>query len=82
MGNLQQKRSMDKKYNEVKEELIKRDIFFHHTMETMLPGATYKYAEEVANALEKDSVLRVLKEKKTKGNSSTHLLKLDNSYNT
>mmetsp|Transcript_2882 Transcript_2882/g.5238 ORF Transcript_2882/g.5238 Transcript_2882/m.5238 type:complete len:448 (-) Transcript_2882:2308-3651(-) len=64
MGKLQQKCSMNKKYNDYKEEIIKRDIFFHQTMEDMLPGATYKYAEEVAKALEKDGILPVLQGKK------------------
>ena len=56
-GKLQQRRSIDKKYNEVKEELIKRDVFFHETGSHLKPGAMYDFKKDVECALAKEPVL-------------------------
>ena len=56
-GMQQQKRSMNEKYNEVKETLIQRDVFFYETMKDILPGSTYNYLEQIEAALQKEPVL-------------------------
>ena len=56
-GKTQQKRSRDKKYNEVKEELIKRDVFYHETMKSLKPAAEYDFKKEVVEHLKKEPVL-------------------------
>ena len=56
-GELQQKRAISKKYNAVKEELIKRDVFFHETMNILRPGTVYDFKNEVFEALKKEPVL-------------------------
>lgn len=62
MGRMQQKRADNKRYNEIKEEMIRRDVFFHETMEVILPGATYNYKTEVLDALRDGPLLPVLEE--------------------
>jgi 2-polyprenyl-6-methoxyphenol hydroxylase-like FAD-dependent oxidoreductase len=53
MGQMQQKRADNKRgYNQAKEELIRRDVFFHETMPVILPGATYNYREQVGKVLQ------------------------------
>jgi 2-polyprenyl-6-methoxyphenol hydroxylase-like FAD-dependent oxidoreductase len=56
MGDMQQKRAENARYNEVKEELIRRDVFFHETMPTILPGVSYDYRRVVTKVLEEESV--------------------------
>lgn len=50
-GKTQQKRSKNKKYNQVKEELIKRDVFYHETMKALKPAAAYDFQQEVRESL-------------------------------
>jgi salicylate hydroxylase len=62
MGFMQQKRADNKRYNEVKEELIRRDVFFHETMSVILPGTTYNYKEDVAAVLQDEPLVPVPEE--------------------
>jgi 2-polyprenyl-6-methoxyphenol hydroxylase-like FAD-dependent oxidoreductase len=61
-GRMQQKRAESVTYNRCKEELIKRDIFFHETMPVMFPGARYDYKAAVENVLKEKPLLSVLEE--------------------
>lgn len=51
MGSYHQRRSEDTRYNEVKEELLQRDVFFHDTMPIMFAGTQYDYVEDVRKVL-------------------------------
>mmetsp|Transcript_63259 Transcript_63259/g.74804 ORF Transcript_63259/g.74804 Transcript_63259/m.74804 type:complete len:450 (+) Transcript_63259:35-1384(+) len=51
MGRTQQRRAEHKRYNEMKEQSIQRDVFFHSTIPVLYEGPTYDYKEEVINAL-------------------------------
>jgi 2-polyprenyl-6-methoxyphenol hydroxylase-like FAD-dependent oxidoreductase len=63
MGQMQQKRADNKRgYNQAKEELIRRDVFFHETMPVILPGATYNYREHVGKVLQNAPRMVVPKE--------------------
>lgn len=53
-GESQSKRSKKELYREVKEEKIKRDVFFHETLSCLIPGSTYNYREAVAEFLERE----------------------------
>jgi 2-polyprenyl-6-methoxyphenol hydroxylase-like FAD-dependent oxidoreductase len=61
-GQMQQKRAENKKYNQVKEEKIKRDVFYHETLLTMLPGVKHDYKEELIKALEAEPLLPIAEE--------------------
>lgn len=61
-GQMQQKRAENKKYNQVKEEKIKRDVFYHETLLAMLPGVKHDYKEELFKALEAEPLLPVPEE--------------------
>lgn len=56
-GKTQQMRSTNEKYNEVKEELIQRDVFFHETMNHLCPGAKYDFKKDVSEVLDNEPVL-------------------------
>jgi hypothetical protein len=56
-GRMQQKRAESVTYNRCKEELIKRDIFFHGTMPVMFPGARYDYKAAVEIVLKEKLLL-------------------------
>ena len=58
-GRMQQKRAESAIYNRCKEELIKRDIFFHETMPVMFPCARYDYKAAVENVLNEKVLLSV-----------------------
>jgi 2-polyprenyl-6-methoxyphenol hydroxylase-like FAD-dependent oxidoreductase len=58
-GRMQQKRADSVTYNRCKEELIKRDVFFHETMPVMFPGARYDYKAAVENVLKEKPILSV-----------------------
>jgi hypothetical protein len=51
-GHMQQKRSESEAYDVVKQQLLRRDVFFHETMSSLLPGTTYNYKDEVDHVLE------------------------------
>lgn len=55
-GKLQQKRATVEKYNEVKEELIKRDVFFHETGSHLCSGAKYDFKKDIACVLANEPV--------------------------
>ena len=55
-GETQQKRADNPRYNLVKEELIRRDCFFHETMPMMFPGARYDYKDDVARMLSSETI--------------------------
>jgi hypothetical protein len=61
LGHMQQKRSVNAKYNEVKEELIQRDVFFHETLPVMFTGAKYDYKAHVEEVLENEPAFTRLK---------------------
>jgi hypothetical protein len=56
-GCMQQKRAENAKYNLVKEEKIRRDVFFHMTLPTMFPGVNYDYKADVEQVLQVTPVL-------------------------
>jgi salicylate hydroxylase len=56
-GNMEQKRSDNPKYNVVKEEKIRRDVFFHLTLPIMFPGVNYDYKVDVEKVLQKERVV-------------------------
>jgi salicylate hydroxylase len=56
-GNMQQKRADNAKYNLVKEEKIRRDVFFHMTLPTMFPGVNYDYKVNVEEVLKDQRVI-------------------------
>ena len=62
MGLMQQRRSENKRYNEVKEEMIRRDVFFHESMQPVFPGATYDYKEDVECVLRDEPLHTVFEE--------------------
>ena len=66
-GCMQQKRAENAKYNLVKEEKIRRDVFFHMTLPTMFPGVNYDYKADVEQALH---VMPVLLAKLSEGEES------------
>lgn len=51
-GHMQQKRSESEAYDVVKQQLLRRDVFFHETMSSLLSGTTYNYKDEVDHVLE------------------------------
>ena len=53
-GECQMKRSNREFYNQVKEEKIKRDVFFHETLPILIPGSTYNYKEAIEEFLQKE----------------------------
>jgi salicylate hydroxylase len=61
-GNMQQKKSECKKYNEVKEEMMRRDLFFHETFPVLFLGVKHDYKEEVMRTLEEVRLLPVPEE--------------------
>jgi salicylate hydroxylase len=61
-GKMQQKRADNTKYNVVKEEKIKRDVFFHETTPVLFNGAKYDYKDEVEQALKEEPLLPVPEE--------------------
>jgi 2-polyprenyl-6-methoxyphenol hydroxylase-like FAD-dependent oxidoreductase len=61
-GDVQQMRAKSDRFNEVKEEMIRRDVFFHESIHQILPGVTYDYEEEVANILQNKPLLTVQEE--------------------
>lgn len=50
-GAAQQKRATCKRFNRVKEERIRRDVFFNLTLSDLFPGVSYDYRTEVYKAL-------------------------------
>ena len=56
-GKRQQKRATDEKYNEVREELIQRDIFYHETMKELLPASGFDFQRDVVDVMKKEPVL-------------------------
>lgn len=61
-GRMQQKRAESVTYNRCKEELIRRDIFFHETMPVMFAGARYDYKAAVENVLKEKPLFSVPEE--------------------
>ena len=57
LGRMQQRRADEHKYNVVKEELIRRDVFFHETLPMLIPGAIYDYRRDVEKTLKKEPVI-------------------------
>jgi hypothetical protein len=55
----QQKRANRAEYSRVKEELIRRDVFFHDTLPIMFRGATYDYKIELEKVLESERRCRL-----------------------
>lgn len=56
-GDVQQKRAKNERFSEVKEEIIRRDVFFNESIHQILPGVTYDYEEEVINILQSKPLL-------------------------
>ena len=52
-GKQQQKRAENKRYNEVREENIRRDVFYYETLPVLLPVVRHDYREDVKAAIEK-----------------------------
>jgi salicylate hydroxylase len=52
-GTMQQKRaeSANRRQSRAREEQLQRNVFFHETLNDVLPGATYDYKEAVNHAL-------------------------------
>lgn len=50
-GQQQQKRATSPGYNKMKEETIKREIFYHETLPILLPAVRHDYAEDVHKAI-------------------------------
>jgi salicylate hydroxylase len=50
-GEQQQKRAASPGYNKMKEETIKREIFYHETLPILLPAVRHDYAKEVHKAI-------------------------------
>ena len=59
MGSSQQRRSQDHRYNQVQEEQIKRDVFFHESHSAIFPGTNYNYKEAVTLNLQQMPLLCV-----------------------
>ena len=59
MGSSQQRRSQDHRYNQVQEEQIKRDVFFHESHSAIFPGTNYNYKEAVTLNLQQMPLLSV-----------------------
>jgi salicylate hydroxylase len=59
LGMTQQKRANRAEYSRVKEELIRRDVFFHDTLPIMFRGATYDYKIELEKVLESERRCRL-----------------------
>jgi len=59
IGELRQRKANETKYNEVKEEKIRRDVFFHETEPEMFAGATYDYRQDVERVLGEEPLLPV-----------------------
>ena len=56
-GGVQRMRAENERLGEVKEEMIRRDVFFHESIKQILPGVTYDYEEEVTNILKNRPLL-------------------------
>jgi 2-polyprenyl-6-methoxyphenol hydroxylase-like FAD-dependent oxidoreductase len=50
-GKQQQKRAENQKYNEMREENIRRDVFYHETLPILLPAVRHDYREGVITAI-------------------------------
>lgn len=50
-GKQQQKRAENKRYNQMREENILRDVFYHETLPVLLPVVQHDYREEVLAAI-------------------------------
>jgi len=55
-GLMQQKRadSRNRRHARAREEQLQRDVFFHETLEDVLPGATYDYKQAVNQTLKEE----------------------------
>ncbi|CAJ1954767.1 unnamed protein product [Cylindrotheca closterium] len=58
-GGVQQLRADSERLGKAKEENIRRDVFFHESIQQILPGVSYNYEEDVANILKKKPLLSV-----------------------
>jgi len=56
MGRVQQRRAEHKRYNEMKEEMIRRDVFFHSTVPAIYDGPAYDYRKDVNTVLREPKV--------------------------
>jgi 2-polyprenyl-6-methoxyphenol hydroxylase-like FAD-dependent oxidoreductase len=54
MGAMHQKRATDARFNCMKEEMIRRDVFFHMNLPVFFGGTRYDYRAEVSKVLEKE----------------------------
>eukprot|EP00980_Cylindrotheca_fusiformis_P019574 scaffold6784_cov108-Cylindrotheca_fusiformis.AAC.16 len=61
-GDVQQMRAHSDRRSEVKEEMIRRDVFFHESIHHILPGVKYDYKEEVINNIQTHPLLTVPEE--------------------
>jgi salicylate hydroxylase len=59
LGMTQQKRANRAEYSRVKEELIRRDVFFYDTLPIMFRGVTYDYKIELEKVLESERRCRL-----------------------
>lgn len=50
-GKQQQKRAENHKYNQVREENIRREVFYHETLPILLPAVRHDYRQEVQTAI-------------------------------
>ncbi len=67
-GKQQQKRSEDTKYNKVREEHIRREVFYHETLPILLPAVRHDYRQEVETAIKQAET------KKHQAKEATHLV--------
>mmetsp|Transcript_46366 Transcript_46366/g.68440 ORF Transcript_46366/g.68440 Transcript_46366/m.68440 type:complete len:357 (+) Transcript_46366:414-1484(+) len=51
LGMMQQRRADCSKFNNYKEEMIRREVFYHQHLPIMFPGVKYDYKEDVENMI-------------------------------
>jgi hypothetical protein len=63
---MQQKRaeSSNRRQSRAREEQLQRNVFFHETLNDVLPGATYDYKEAVNHALKAEPLGAVIDNEK------------------
>lgn len=61
-GQQQQKRAENPKYNKMREEHIRREVFYHETLPILLPAVRHDYREEVRSAIQQAKDKNVLAE--------------------
>lgn len=57
-GQQQQKRAENPKYNQMREEYIRREVFYHETLPILLPAVRHDYKDDVQSAIQQQAEVK------------------------